>query len=202
MRFLLFGFVHCYAAALSLSPSDREKLSLERIEGLKAWLSSMKLEKRQKEVEAWGDETDATTLDKVKAGASELARRLSLAPKEREALGLEKIEGLAAWLATVELGKRVADVEKWCEKNGAAKLEECQQQVDKLATALKLEPKGRVALGLEPIEGLRAWLASKGLQERQQDVEAWCEKSTVKLLPDVSEERLRDLFSENSSSTQ
>ena len=179
---------------MSLSPNDREKLSLERIEGLKAWLSSMKVEKRLKEVEAWGDETDATTLQKVKAGASELARRLSLAPKEREALGLEKIEGLAAWLATVELGKRVAEVEKWCEKNGATQLEECQQQVDKLATALKLEPKGRVALGLEPIEGLRAWLSSKGLQERQQDVEAWCEKSKVKLLPDVSGDRLRDLF--------
>ena len=146
-------------------------------------------------VEAWADDVGAVYLAEVQSGSGLLAQHLQLSPEQREKLSLEKIEGLAAWLATVQLGARGAEVEKWCEKNGAAKLEECQQQVDKLANALKLEPKGRVALGLEPIEGLRAWLSSKGLQERQQDVESWCEKSKVKLLPDVSEDGLRDLFS-------
>ena len=56
---------------LSLGPSEREKLGLERIEGLQAWLSRADLQSRGAEVERWSIEMGAVSLEQVQgAGAS------------------------------------------------------------------------------------------------------------------------------------
>ena len=49
-------------------------------------------------------------LQRSSRGREKLARALGLAPRQRGALGLERVPGLAAWLATVGLEAREAEV--------------------------------------------------------------------------------------------
>ena len=82
--------------------------------------------------------------------APALASALKFAPKERAAIGLEKIDGLGAWLQSVELDARQPDVEAWCEKSGVASLEETKKRTGDLAASLQLAPREREKLGHPP----------------------------------------------------
>ena len=52
--------------------------------------------------------------------AKDVAAALGFKPSEREAVGLERIEGLAAWLGECGLKSRVKDVDAWCTETGKA----------------------------------------------------------------------------------
>ena len=48
-----------------------------------------------------------------------------------------------------------------------------RDRAESWARSLALAPSARTALGLEAVDGLRAWLAGVGLLARVQEVETW-----------------------------
>ena len=54
----------------------------------------------------------------VEQKAEDFASALKFSPKERVAIGSEKVAGLGKWLSSVQLSARQTEVEDWCEANG------------------------------------------------------------------------------------
>lgn len=60
----------------------------------------------------------------------DFARALDLEPRLRGKLGLEKIPGLAPWLAKAGLDAREAEVHAWCEEKSVRSLESAQERME------------------------------------------------------------------------
>merc|ERR1719487_1991303 len=129
----------------------------------------------------------AVSVAEIQENASDIATALQLDPAERAALGLEKIGGLAAWLQSIGLAGKQADVEAWCEEMGAVSVAEIQENAGDIATALGLSSAESAALGVEKVTGLAAWLQGAGLAARLSAVEGWCDEMGAASVAEVEE---------------
>ena len=150
---------------LELDPQGRGKLGLEKIPGLSEWLLNVGLAGRASDVDDWWPSIGASSLGTIRDNVEDLAVSLQLKAPARAKLGLERIPGLAAWLSTMELEAREADVYKWCEDAGRESVSEVREHMEELAQFLQLAPEARGRLGLEKIPGLAKWLDRARLGE-------------------------------------